>query len=144
MGKPVAPRGVHLLLAAVTWSVVGAMLLTMGVRWLRAGSWPFLPLLAIAAAIGVAKTVLVLRRTALRITDRIRDRGDDRCIGGFFSWRTWLFVAAMMGLGVVVRSSPIRAEVVGVVYVAVGVALLLGSRHLWFALREHRMAARRD
>ncbi|MCP3903897.1 MAG: hypothetical protein GY715_09710 [Planctomycetes bacterium] len=118
------------------------MLLTMGVRWLRAGSSPVLLLLAVAAAIGVVKAVTVLRQAARRISGRIRSRDDCRCVGGFFSWRTWLFVAAMMGLGFVVRASPIPAEVVGVVYAAVGVALLIASGYLWLALRDHRAAAR--
>ncbi len=133
--KPAAPARVHLLLAALLWTTVGAGLLIVGARWaLAAGLWYMPLLLLVAAAAGAAKAEFVLARTARRAIDRIRTRGDGRCIGGFLSWRTWAFVVLMMGLGYSLRHGLLRHEVVGVIYVWVGTALLLASRRFWGAL----------
>jgi hypothetical protein len=135
--KPAAPARVHLLAAAALWTVVGVLLGAFGTRWLvtgagRQAAW----LLPLAAGLGVLKAVLVLRRTAARAAERIRQRGDGRCIGGFLSWRSWAFVLAMMVLGSTLRGGLLPRPVVGCVYVAVGVALFLGSVPLWKAWRR--------
>jgi hypothetical protein len=136
--KPAASARVHLLLAALMWTVVGALLLFFGVRWVLASqtahaAW----LLAAAALAGVLKGELVLRRAARRMIERIRARGDGRCVGGFLSWRTWAFVAVMAAAGRLLRGSAVPRIVVGVIYAAVGTALLLSVRRLWHAWYVH-------
>lgn len=135
--KPAAPGRIHLLLAAGTWTVVGAMLLTMGTRWLiQSGGkwWPVL--LAAAVAAGIGKAILVLGPAAGRIKDRIRVRGDGRCLGGFLSVRTWLLVMLMMAAGWALRTSHLPRLLLGLAYAAIGSALLLASRHLWLGWRD--------
>ena len=84
------------MLAALMWTVVGAMLLLFGVRWLVETGGPLMwAWVALALTIGVAKAVFILSHTADRAIGRIVARGDGRCIGGFFSWRTWLAVATI-------------------------------------------------
>jgi len=134
--KPTASRAVHLLTVALLWSVVGAALLAVGLGLLRTlAPIPLAVVLALAIVVGAIKTRFVLRRTADRVIDRIRARGDGRCLGGVLSWRMWLFVVAMIALGRLLRVSPLAAEIVGAVYVAVGVALVLGSLRFWGAWR---------
>lgn len=130
--KPAASRGVHLLLASLTWTIVGAALLAAGLRWSMTieGAWLVL-FMAGAVSLGVVKARFALRRAALRVVDRIVSRGDDKCIGGFFSWRTWLFVLLMSGFGRILRLSGIPTPVVGFIYTVVGLALLIGSWWLW-------------
>jgi len=130
--KPAAPARVHLLAAALLWTGVGVGLGTAGAVWTfgAAGAWGW-ALVPAALVVGLLKARVALEPTARRSAARIRARGDGRCLGGFLSWRTWLFVAAMMALGAGLRRSPLPRGVLGFVYVAVGAALLWGSRVFW-------------
>jgi hypothetical protein len=136
--KPAAPARMHLLFAAMLWTGVGGALVFFGARWALAAHFSHgWLLLAAAVGVGLFKSRLVLRRTAKRTIGRILTRGDDRCIGGFLSWRTWLFVALMMGLGRALRGGLAPRGLVGVIYVAVGAALLLTTPVLWRAWHRH-------
>jgi hypothetical protein len=130
---------VHLLLAGLVWSTVGAWLVILGARW----SWRHEPaltpwLLPVAVALGLVKSRLVMDRAGRGIVQRIRERGDGRCLGGFVSPLTWLLIAVMMGMGRLLRSHNLAPQVVSVVYVAVGTALVVSSRLMWGAWRDRR------
>lgn len=135
--KPAASARWHLFPAAVMWTTVGGLLLYFGARWLWHNSglvvWV---LFGTAIAAGILKSKFVLEPTANRTIERIRTRGDGRCIGGFLSVRSWGFVALMLGVGRALRASPTPRTILGFVYVAVGLALLLASRRLWLAWQE--------
>ena len=130
--KPAVPARWHLLLAALTWTVVGSLLSVFGTRWIIVSSpWTKMVLMAIAAAMGILKARFVLDRAADRIIKRIRDRGDGRCIGGFLSLPTWCLVAVMAGTGRWLRGGLLPHTLVGFIYLAIGIALLLACRRLW-------------
>ncbi len=103
-----------------------------GIRWsLSAPPWRATLVIAAAAAGGWVKERLVLHSRAERNAGRILASEDGRCLGGAFSWQAWLFVAAMVAMGAGLRHSPVSRTLLGFVYVAVGVALLLGSVVSW-------------
>ncbi len=132
--KPAASARVHLLLAALMWTGVGSALIIFGSEWVLSGHYAHPSLLLLAAvAVGLLKSRLVLDRTAGRIIERIRRRGDGRCLGGFLSVRTWMVVLVMMICGRLLRSGPLDYPVIGLVYAAVGSALLLSARSFWWA-----------
>ena len=135
--KPAASRRTHLLLAACMWSVVGCLLMLVGMNWLlgqqRAGM-----LLLIAVAAALLKSRLILDRIARRNVARIRSRDDNRCIGGFLSVKSWLIIAGMMFAGRLLRGSSLSRSLVGCLYAAIGMALVLSSRHLWRSWRDAR------
>lgn len=132
--KPAAPARTHLALAALMWSVVGGVLLGLGVVWTSTRAWhEALGLAALAAAVGAAKAHLVLDRAAARIAARITTRGEGRCLGGFLSLRSWALVAVMAGAGRLLRGGLLPRPVVGAIYIAVGTAITLSSRRLWVA-----------
>ena len=136
--KPAAPARAHLLVAALAWTVVGGTLLYVGVRWATTGQHAYVAvLLAFAAAVGTIKSYFILDRVASRTVRRIRLRGDGRCIGGFLSPRSWFLLGAMMAFGRLLRASPIPHAAVGLVYIAVGTALLVSARSLWLAWQRH-------
>ncbi len=141
--KPSAPARVHLLLAALLWTVVGAALLFFGVRWAwderceHAVWW-----LAASVVVGLLKARFVLGQAAPRMIDRIRARGDGKCIGGFLSPTTWLFVLLMVAAGRLLRGEWVPRFVVGLVYTAVGTALLVASRRVWHAWFTHKTPPR--
>jgi hypothetical protein len=137
--KPTANARTQALVAALMWTVVGAVLAALGVHWMLAWGAPHAGLLvALAVVIGVLKARFVLRRTAGRIVERIRARGDGHCIGGFISWPTWGFVVLMMGLGYLLRHGHLPHAVVAFIYVAVGVALLVAATNIWQAWHRFR------
>ena len=137
--KPAASARTHLFLAALMWSVVGLFLVALGFLWVEMGFGSYgLLLAAVCVVVGQLKAHYVLRRAALRIISRIETRGDGQCIGGFLSWRTWGFVVLMMVLGYGLRHGLLPRAIVGLVYVAVGVALASASRELWSAWYRHR------
>jgi hypothetical protein len=140
--KPAAAVRAHLLLAGLMWTVVGAALVGFGGCWLWQLPTPAAPwLAALALAIGVFKARFVLDRAARTIVDRIRERGDGRCLGGFLSVRSWALVAAMAAGGRFLRGSHVAQGLLGVLYIAVGTALLLSSRVAWRAWRHSRRAS---
>ncbi len=132
--KPAAGARVHLLLAALMWTGVGLGLSLAGIGWCLGAPkfWPF-PLLGAGLALGLVKGRIALERTARRSSTRIARRGDGKCLGGFLSWKSWLFVLAMMAMGVALRRSHLPRAFLGVLYTAVGVGLLWGSRVFWVA-----------
>jgi hypothetical protein len=136
--KPAAPARVHVLLAALMWTVVGGTLFLFGVRWTLMGSWHHVHvLIAVAIAVGLLKSRFLLDRAARRAVERIRQRGDGRCLGGFLSLRSWGFVVIMMICGRILRGGLLPRPLVGLLYAAVGTALLLSARSFWWAWKRY-------
>jgi hypothetical protein len=135
--KPAARARTHLLAAAGLWTVVGLGLSTLGFVWCFAVRlpWPFL-LAAAGVIAGSLKGRFVLRRLAEKNAARVIRRGDGHCLGGFLSGKTWLLVAVMMTAGIVLRRSGVPHAILGVLYSAIGTALLAGSVPLWKARRR--------
>jgi len=130
---PRASARVQLVLASVVWLVGASILGARGIVYLSRSHWEAW-LVALALVIGVAKGHLVLDRVARRAVTRIRLRGRDRCMFGFFSWKSWLFIACMMGGGIALRNSGAPAAFLGVMYVAVATALVYGDHTYWRAV----------
>jgi hypothetical protein len=118
--KPRGSRRARLALAFLLWLTVGTCLLVAGVGW----CW------------SARHAVLGLALAARRIVTRIEVSGEDRCLGGFLSVRTWALVALMAGLGRLLRSGILARSLVGLLYVTIGAALLLSSRLLLVAWRR--------
>ena len=132
-------RGFCLLLAALVWTLPGVGLLTVGTIWsIQYGRPLTLILLPLALAGGLAKAFFALRRATRRIVDRIRARGDRQPLIDFLPWHLWLLIALMILMGRLLRTYVLPPDVAGLVYVAVGVALLLSSRTLWAGWRHGR------
>ena len=129
----------QLWLAGSMWSCVGAGLFSVGTYWLlRNGGARGFIILLIAAGLGIGKALLVLDRTALRNIDRVKSRGEDRCFGGFLSWRVWILVMGMMLLGRILRTIGLPKPILGLIYGAVGIGLLCSSRLIWRAWKDQR------
>ncbi|MBI4719832.1 MAG: hypothetical protein HY770_01080 [Chitinivibrionia bacterium] len=133
--KPAAPVRTHLLLAACAWSIVGSVLVVLGFYWVHAAGSTS-SYLVLAIAIGYAKSRFVLDNAARRAAARIVERGDGKCAGGFFSYKSWLLVAAMALAGRFLRSGLVSQLLLGFIYVAVGSALLISSRLFWRSYTE--------
>ena len=138
---PRAGTRAQLVAAAVLWGVGTAILLSRGVFYMFAQEeldrWGLgvAVIGLVAIAIGVAKAHLVLIRYARKAVNRILTRGH-ACFFGFFAPSSWLFILVMMGGGMLLRRTPLvdylwGRTFLGILYVAVGTALLIADIVFW-------------
>ena len=128
--KPMASVRVQLLLAAAMWLVAAGILGVRGAMWVGESSsagWFFL----LAIAVGILKSQLLMERVAHNAVARILERGCTRCAGGFFSLKSWALILLMVAGGHALRLTEIPRPALGVLYVAVATALLIGDRIYW-------------
>ena len=126
--KPGASTRTNLLVAALMWSFIGFYLMVRG--YLLDQPLPGMFLL-LALGLGTMKALWLIERAARKNIARIVARPDGMCLGGVYSWGMWGMVVCMMVGGRLLRNSAVPPLVVGVIYVAVGWALLLSSRLIW-------------
>ena len=127
--KPGVSLRTHLLLGALVWTVVGFFLLTNGFVLVSLESNLLYGLTGVL--LGTAKTFFILDRVARKNIKRIKEFKDKVCFGSVYSLKTWFLVAAMIVLGRFLRTTLLPGEVVGLIYTAVGWALMLSSRLMW-------------
>jgi membrane-associated PAP2 superfamily phosphatase len=138
--KPVASSRLQLLLAGLMWSMVGVGLICVGTYWVLSTSSYSIGFLAISLCIGLGKSLLILDRVASRIVKRIELRGEGRCLVGFYSLRVWAIIIIMMLMGRILRGAGISYSLLGLIYAAVGTSLLMSSRSIWLAWKDHPQA----
>lgn len=129
--KPGVNRSVHLCLAALLWTSIGLLLLVRGLGWIGPGVNRVFVVLALG--IGTLKSRFVLDRNVRRSIGRIKQFDDVTCIGAVYSWKTWVLVSLMMAFGIILRKLTDPGVVVGILYMAIGWALLFSSRLGWIA-----------
>ena len=127
--KPGIRVRTHLFLAALIWSVVGFFLLYNGLVLVSLRDHYWFAILGLT--LGTAKTFFILDRVARKNIKRIEKFKNKVCIGSVYSWKTWLLVAAMIVLGRFLRTTVLPGEIIGLIYIAVGWALMLASRLIW-------------
>jgi hypothetical protein len=144
----------QLIAAAALWAVGTSVLLVRGVFYLvsqdevaRFGYW-VAAIGLVAVAIGLVKARLILIRYARKAVRRIRTRGH-ACFFGFFAPSSWLFILVMMGGGMMLRRTPLvdywwGRTFLGILYVAVGTALLIADVVFWRAVFRPAAAADAD
>ena len=140
---PRAGVRVQLFSAAVLWLAGVGFLLVRGVLFVAGpaarfhfGLW-IAPIAIVAVAIGIIKARFILIRYANKAVARIQERGHACCFG-FFAPTSWLFVAVMMGGGIMLRHSALVDYYWGRVflatlYIAVGTGLAIADRIFWIA-----------
>lgn len=135
-------RRQHLWIAALIWMLVGAGLLTMGaVFWFH---FPYLGSLdakhlgygVAALSVGLIKGKLILDKTANRVISRVetlQEPNPFKSIFQMFGAKTIALILAMMGIGLILRWAGVSFEIRGLIYLAVGTALLWSCRRYWLA-----------
>jgi len=128
---------IQLAAAALMWLIGASILLIRGIGYVQGSHW-FTWILALGLALGVLKSQLLLVRVANKAVVRIQGRANANVLG-FFSAKSWMLIAVMMGGGIalrhlVVHPGAIAAGIMGAIYVGIGTALLLADRVFWRAL----------
>jgi hypothetical protein len=125
--KPAVRTWVLLALAGALWLVVGGMLVSMAVGWLRAAPGAR----ALPIAVGGAGALVIHHLGFLRIVDRnlgrIRAMAGTRCVFAFMPARSYLLIAVMMATGIALRRSRLPRPLLAGLYLAIGGALVLSS-----------------
>jgi hypothetical protein len=132
--KPGVSIRMHLLLGALIWTVVGFFLLTNGFVLVLLGNHLWYGIAGLL--LGGAKAFFVIDRLAKKNIKRIKEFEDKVCFGSVYSLKTWFMVLAMIGLGRFLRTTLLPGEVIGLIYTAVGCALMLSSRLIWIELKR--------
>ena len=115
-------------------------LISVGTYWVVSTSDHIIGLLAISLCLGLGKSLLVLDRVSSRIVKRIELRGEGRCLASFYSLRVWVIVIIMMLMGRILRGAGISYSLLGLIYTAVGTSLLMSSRTILLAWKDHPQA----
>jgi hypothetical protein len=132
--KPEASLKTRIFLAALLWSCIGLMLMGRGGYAVFGTGWEWL--LPVALLTGTFKSWAVLDRVAVKNMTRILEKGEYSCLGGIYSWKTWLLVLAMILCGRLLRMSSAPLWLVGFIYATVGWSLCWSSRKVWQRLRD--------
>lgn len=138
--KPAVSGSLLVLLAGAVWICAGAVLLFSAALWLSApaGSNPY-PF----AAAGVLLALLIHHFGFLKIVDknlnRILSIGGKRCLFSFIPWKSYLVIAVMVAMGVLLRHSAIPGRYLAICYIGIGLALVLSAmRYIRVFFREIR------
>ncbi len=139
--KPGVERHYLLALAGGMWLGVGVVLLAFSYSWLHSlpVSW-----VAFLGGSGIVAALIISRFGFLKIVDknvkRILPMEGKRCVFAFMSWKSYLLVAVMVGMGITIRRSAFPKSYLSVLYTGIGLALILSSLRYWkvfFSLIRH-------
>ncbi len=138
--RPAVTREVMLFLAGFVWVLAGAVLLARAYSWL---SKPSVTDGFLFAGAGVLLALPIHRYGFLRIVERNIGRTlameGRNCVFGFIPWRSYLIIAIMVPMGVMLRRLPVPKQYLATVYTGIGLALILSSaRYLRVFLEEIR------
>jgi hypothetical protein len=88
--------------------------------------------LAIAVVVGIGKGMSALKKGARRAVTHIVRQGESAAWWNVFSPVMYVLVATMIGAGIALRKAPydsgVKAWVIGILYPAVGIALIIGGQ----------------
>ncbi|MFZ0132325.1 MAG: hypothetical protein WAK95_07270 [Desulfobacterales bacterium] len=140
--KPAVPKYALMAMAGLLWTTVGLGLCRLGYKWVSL--LPGTRSLPIGIAGGVL-AVMTYRTSfsavAAKNIERLCRLPDRGCLFAFQAWRSYLIIVFMIGLGVVLRHSPVPKALLAVLYFAIGGALIMGSFR-YYALLWRILAGR--
>ena len=128
-------KNTSLVLVGLLWLVVGICLAIAGTNWilgLGLGK-KLIIFLAFSTTIGLLKGKFILRKVALKYykrADTIQFNKNDVLTGWvkILGIRGFILIGIMMAMGCLLRHSNIDRPILGMVYLAVGIALVYASK----------------
>ncbi len=126
--KPAVGKRFLLLLSGLVWIAVGGLLLNYAYQWLAVKEgWSTLVL----AVIGLLCSLVIHHFGFLKVVDknlgRILPMEGKKCLFAFQSWRSYLIILIMVGMGIGLRHSPVPKPYLAILYIGIGMALILSS-----------------
>ena len=135
--NPAVRKPILILLSGIVWLGTGIMLISMAVSWFKNSANQYAIWFALT---GVLAGVIIHRFGFLRIVnknlDRIRKIEDLYCAFGFMPWKSYIMVASMMTMGIILRDSACPKEYLLIIYMGIGLALALSSTRYFLNIRK--------
>ncbi len=132
--KPGVPKCWLFAASGVMWSTVGLLMCITGGGWLAdEGIVRGVGLELAGLTLAVLATRWGFGGIARKNIRRLRQLPDRGCLFAFQAWKSYLVIAAMIGLGITLRHSTIPRPWLAVVYTGIGGALFLSS---WYYYRH--------
>lgn len=130
--NPVVHNHWLFLAAGLVWSGVGIMLCALAYRWLSDSHsgwalWIGLGGLLLSLVVYYFGFAHIARSNIQRLHGFI----EKVCLFAFFPVKSYLLMVSMMGLGMVLRSSPIPKHYLAFLYETIGGGLFLSSLHYY-------------
>lgn len=130
--KPAVEKYVLICLAGLVWIGVGLMLNYLAFNWLEAYKGHYVSLFVISGiVIAIVKTKFIFSGIVRKNINRILSFDEKGFILAFISWKSYLLIVIMMGLGIILRHSTFPKEYLSILYIGIGLALIL-SGSLYF------------
>ncbi len=126
--KPAVKRKYLILISGLVWVAIGIMLIAMAIHWLSelhfAGTWIYI-------IAGVILALIIHHFGFLKIVDknlgRIKSLDPKTCVFAFMSWKSYLLVIVMITMGILLRHSTLPRNLLSIIYIGIGLALVLSS-----------------
>ncbi len=130
MNPPSVTRKTLVLIAGITWSLVGAVLMVLATEWLIAGHKWVIPIMII----GIVGGIVVFRFGFSKLVGinlkRIYQQAPGKekvCLFAFQNTRSYFIALFMMVMGYSLRHSSLPKNYLALVYLVIGLALFLSS-----------------
>ncbi len=127
-----------LMIVGVIWLLVGIGLSIAGIWWINGLNFGpmMVTFMSISVIVGLLKGRFVLKKIALKYYKRadLIQFSKNRTLSLLFGWvqvlgiRGFILIGLMMAMGSFLRHSSIDKPVLGIVYLAVGIALVYASK----------------
>lgn len=136
--KPAVKTRYLILISGLVWVAIGIMLNVMAFIWLHdfhiERTWIYI-------TGGILMALVIHHFGFLRIVDRnlgrIKSLKAETCVFAFMSWKSYLLVIIMITMGILLRHSPLPRNLLSVIYIGIGFALILSSiRYLRVFIRD--------
>ena len=128
-------KSTSIKIVGIIWFLVGAGLSIAGILWiLKLGLGPKLALIvAVSLSVGLLKGKFILQKVALKYhkrADEISFTKKDIFTGWakILGVKGFLLIGIMIAMGRFLRSTPIDRPILGLIYLAVGIALVYASK----------------
>lgn len=108
--------------------MIGLLLNHYAFNWLKDKSYANTYIYIIS---GIALALIIHHFGFLRVVDknlgRIKTLNPETSVFAFMSWKSYLLVALMMAMGIALRHSTLPRNLLSVMYIGIGLALILSS-----------------
>lgn len=125
---PAVDKRFLIALSGIVWLIVGIILCRLSAVWLSQANLRAGALLGITGAV----TALLIywygfSRLVNRNIERILSKEGKVCIFAFQPWKSYLIIAVMITMGIILRHSLLPKPYLSVIYIGFGGAMILSS-----------------
>lgn len=127
---PKVGKNILILISGLLWSLVGLFLISLTVKWLSLLSEVYIIVDGLTGVIlGLIIAYFGFSHIAKKNLARILQYQKEKiCIWAFQKWSSYLLIAFMMSLGILMRNASfIPKYILSPIYIGIGLALFLSS-----------------